>query len=250
MKGLMILFQFMTRLPVPGKPEYDADEMGKSFKFFPIIGIVIGVILYAVYMGLSMHIENLYAVALLVVLLEVVLTGGLHLDGLADTFDGIFSYRSKHRMLEIMRDSRLGTNGALALIIYFLLKVFLLVEIGFGALLIIPVIGRLNAVVNAAVAPYARPTGMGKGIVKNTTVAGAGVAAVITLIATYAATTIETVAIGSISAWGIVILVTVALGVYFAKLMERKIGGITGDTLGAVVELSEIVALFVACFVM
>lgn len=246
MKGLMILFQFMTRLPIPGKPKYDADEMGKSFKFFPIIGLVIGIILYVAYSGLSMYIDNKYALALLVVLLEVVLTGGLHLDGLADTFDGIFSYRSKHRMLEIMRDSRLGTNGALALIIYFLLKVFLLVEIGFGALLIIPVIGRLNAVVNAAVAPYARPTGMGKGIVKNTDKAGVLTALIITLGATYG----MAVAIGNVVAWSIVILVTVALGIYFAKLMERKIGGITGDTLGAVVELSEIVALFIACFVM
>ena len=246
MKGLMILFQFMTRLPIPGKPKYDADKMGKSFRFFPIIGLVIGIILYVAYSGLSMYIDNKYALALLVVLLEVVLTGGLQIDGLADTFDGIFSYRSKHRMLEIMRDSRLGTNGALALIIYFLLKVFLLVEIGFGALLIIPIIGRLNAVVNAAVVPYARPTGMGKEIVKNTDKAGALTALIITLGATYG----MTVVIGNVVAWSIVILVTVALGIYFAKLMERKIGGITGDTLGAVVELSEIVALFIACFVM
>lgn len=63
---------------------------------------------------------------IVIILTDLITTGGLHLDGLADTFDGIFSYRSKHKMLEIMKDSRLGSNGALALILYFLLKFVLL----------------------------------------------------------------------------------------------------------------------------
>ncbi len=246
MKGLMLLFQFMTRLPVPGKYEYDADEMGRSFKFFPIVGMVIGVILWGAYLVLSNYISNRYALALLVILLEVVLTGGLHLDGLADTFDGIFSYRSKHRMLEIMRDSRLGANGALALIIGFLLKIFLLVEVGFSVLLIMPVIARLNSVVNAGVAKYARPTGMGKALVANTNVAGVAVATVLTAGFTLGvAPALE----GNIMGWLLTIPVAMVLGAYFAKLMERKIGGITGDTMGAVVELTEVVVLFTAAII-
>ncbi len=246
MKGLMLLFQFMTRLPVPGKHEYDADEMGRSFKFFPIVGMVIGVILWGAYLVLSNYISNRYALALLVILLEVVLTGGLHLDGLADTFDGIFSYRSKHRMLEIMRDSRLGANGALALIIGFLLKIFLLVEVGFSVLLIMPVIARLNSVVNAGVAKYARPTGMGKALVANTNAAGVAVATVLTAGFTLGvAPALE----GNIMGWLLTIPVAMVLGAYFAKLMERKIGGITGDTMGAVVELTEVVVLFTAAII-
>ncbi len=246
MKGLMLLFQFMTRLPVPGKHEYDADEMGRSFKFFPIVGMVIGVILWGAYLVLSNYISNRYALALLVILLEVVLTGGLHLDGLADTFDGIFSYRSKHRMLEIMRDSRLGANGALALIIGFLLKIFLLVEVGFSVLLIMPVIARLNSVVNAGVAKYARPTGMGKALVANTNAAGVAVATLLTAGFTLGvAPALE----GNIMGWLLTIPVAMILGAYFAKLMERKIGGITGDTMGAVVELTEVVVLFTAAII-
>ncbi|GLI56169.1 adenosylcobinamide-GDP ribazoletransferase [Propionigenium maris DSM 9537] len=246
MKGLMLLFQFMTRLPVPGKHDYDADEMGKSFKFFPIVGMVIGVILWGAYLVLSNYISNRYALALLVVLLEVVLTGGLHLDGLADTFDGIFSYRSKHRMLEIMRDSRLGANGALALIIGFLLKIFLLVEVGFSVLLIMPVIARLNSVVNAGVAKYARPTGMGKALVANTNGAGVAVATLLTAGFTLG---VAPVLEGNIMGWLLTIPVAMILGAYFAKLMERKIGGITGDTMGAVVELTEVVVLFTAAII-
>ena len=67
-----------------------------------------------------------YLLAAVVVLAEVILTGALHLDGLADTFDGIFSYRSKQKMLEIMKDSRLGTNGGIALVLYFVLKILLI----------------------------------------------------------------------------------------------------------------------------
>jgi len=246
MKGLMLLFQFMTRLPVPGKPKYDAEEMGRSFKFFPIVGMVIGLILWGAYLGLAHFIDNKYALALLVILLEVVLTGGLHLDGLADTFDGIFSYRSKHRMLEIMKDSRLGANGALALIIGFLLKIFLLVEVGFPALLIIPVIARLNSVVNAGVAKYARPTGMGKALVTNTNASGVIVATILTVGFTLG---VGGILGGSIVGWLLTIPVAMILGVYFAKLMERKIGGITGDTMGAVVEMTEVVVLFTAAII-
>lgn len=236
----------MTRLPVPGKHDYDAEEMGRSFKYFPIVGMVIGVILWGAYLALANFIDNRYALALLVVLLEVVLTGGLHLDGLADTFDGIFSYRSKHRMLEIMRDSRLGANGALALIIGFLLKIFLLVEVGFPVLLIMPVIARLNSVVNAGVAKYARPTGMGKALVANTNATGVVVATVLTAGFTLG---VAPVLEGSIAGWLLTIPVAMILGAYFAKLMERKIGGITGDTMGAVVELTEVVVLFTAAII-
>lgn len=244
MKGLMLLFQFMTRLPVPGKPTYDSEELGRSFKFFPIVGMIIGIILYATAMGLSQFIGDRYAIAILVVLMEVVVTGGLHLDGLADTFDGIFSYRSKHRMLEIMKDSRLGANGAIALMLSFMLKTFLIAEAGFGVLLIMPVLGRLNSVVNAAVAPYARATGMGKSIVANTDKAGVITAAILSGLFIFGSLGIIG---GTLAGWISILLVVMGLGVFFAKLMERKIGGVTGDTLGAVVELTEAVVLLAAC---
>jgi adenosylcobinamide-GDP ribazoletransferase len=249
MKGLLLLFQFMTRLPIPVKLEYDADEVGKSMKFVPIIGMVIGGILWGSYLVMSRYIENPYAIATLIVLLEVILTGGLHLDGLADTFDGIFSYRSKHRMLEIMKDSRLGSNGALALIIYFLLKIFLLVEVGFAIILIMPVIARLNSVVNAAIGPYARATGMGKSIVEHTNGLGVLIATILTSVYVYF--------IGwyfGEMEFGFRLLAIIPLvmlpGAFFAKLMGRKIGGITGDTLGAVLEMTEVLVLLFAAIIL
>ncbi len=130
MKGLILLFRFMTRLPIGFDPEFDSDELGKGMKYFPVVGMVIGLILFAFFMLFRQRIiySNLLMIVVLVII-EVILTGGLHLDGLADTFDGIFSYRSKQKMLEIMKDSRLGTNGGMVLILYFILKIAILYDL-------------------------------------------------------------------------------------------------------------------------
>lgn len=259
MKGLILLFKFMTRLPIPVNPEFDSKELGKSMKFFPIVGIVIGIILYAVYFLFSQFIISSYLLAAIVVVTEVILTGALHIDGLADTFDGIFSYRSKQKMLEIMKDSRLGTNGGIAIVLYFILKILLIAEISnasFGALgqmfginnavgaviLVTPVLARINVVLNCMVVPYARPSGSAKDFVENTDKAGLLVATAIGLLFSAilgcgVLKTLNPVHLIDITA------IMMILGLYFAKLMERKIGGVTGDTLGAVLELSEIIVL-------
>ncbi len=135
MEGLILLFKFMTRLPIPMDPkfdsikmgksmrffpvvgiviEFDSIKMGKSMRFFPVVGIVIGIIMYVFYLLFGSFIRSAYILAGVMVLLEIAITGAMHLDGLSDTFDGIFSYRSKQKMLEIMKDSRIGANGAIA----------------------------------------------------------------------------------------------------------------------------------------
>ena len=80
MKGLILLFKFMTRLPIPANPEFDSKELGKSMRFFPVVGIVIGLILYLTYFIGAKFILSSYLLAAIVVTVEVILTGGLHLD--------------------------------------------------------------------------------------------------------------------------------------------------------------------------
>lgn len=246
MKGLILLFRFMTRLPIGLDPKFDSDELGKGMRFFPVVGMVIGLILFLAFCLLGRIIYSPMVMAVILVIIEVVLTGGLHLDGLADTFDGIFSYRSKQKMLDIMKDSRLGTNGGLVLILYFFLKVALLVEGSseFPAVmpimvLISPVIARLNSVVNCGAAPYARATGMGKTFVDHTDGVAVGIATILTAAFVGGATYLFELPYTIL----IIIPIVMILGYLFAKLMTRKIGGITGDTLGAVVEISEIIVL-------
>jgi len=196
MKGFLLLLSFMTRIPMP-KIDYDEEKLGKSMKLFPLVGIVIGFILLFFSIVFSYVLSNLSfsaflpIIILVVILTDLISTGALHLDGLADTFDGIFSYRSKHKMLEIMKDSRLGSNGALALILYFLLKFVLLfsliIESREGALYAVmtyPVVSRFCSVLSCASSPYARGSGMGKTFVDNTKICGLIVATVITLLYT------------------------------------------------------------------
>lgn len=248
MSGIALLFRFMTRLPLGFEPEFDSDKLGKSMKFFPIVGIVIGVInfLFFILFAKTLVYSPLVMVVFLLIV-EVILTGGLHLDGLADTFDGIFSYRSKQKMLDIMKDSRLGTNGGLVLILYFFLKTSLLYEldttVGLPSgvvLLLVPAMARLNSVVNCASAPYARATGMGKTFVDHTN----GMSVIISTIITVIFSAIVCYLFKIPYLVLLIIPVLMFLGFVFAKLMTRKIGGITGDTLGAIVEISEIIAIF------
>ena len=263
MKGFLLLLSFMTRIPMP-KIEYDEEKLGKSMKYFPVVGIIVGFILLFFCIIFNFILKNISYSAVLplmiivVILTDLISTGALHLDGLADTFDGIFSYRSKHKMLEIMKDSRLGSNGALALILYFLLKFILLfsltIESREGAIYAImtyPVVARFCSVVSCASSPYARGSGMGKTFVDNTKTCGLIVATVITLLYTigmifmpFVLFTNYSLPIQIIMKSILIIVIIVALSALFAyafsKLIERKIGGITGDTLGALLEISSL----------
>ena len=257
----------MTRIPMP-KIEYDEEKLGKSMKYFPVVGIIVGFILLFFCIIFNFILKNISYSAVLplmiivVILTDLITTGALHLDGLADTFDGIFSYRSKHKMLEIMKDSRLGSNGALALILYFLLKFILLfsltIESREGAIYAImtyPVVARFCSVVSCASSPYARGSGMGKTFVDNTKTCGLIVATVITFLYTigmifmpFLLFTNYSLPIQIIMKSILIIVIIVALSALFAyafsKLIERKIGGITGDTLGALLEISSLVYIF------
>jgi len=257
MKGFLLLLSFMTRIPMP-KIDYDEEKLGKSMKLFPLVGVVIGFILLFFSIVFSYVLSNLSfsaflpIIILVVILTDLISTGALHLDGLADTFDGIFSYRSKHKMLEIMKDSRLGSNGALALILYFLIKFVLLYSLLMEdqgetvfAVLTYPVVARLCSVISCASAPYARGSGMGKTFVDNTKASGVIIASLITVV--YSSASLELPLDFVMTRLGINLLIIAILGLFafsFSKLIERKIGGITGDTLGALLEISSLVYLF------
>ena len=267
MKGFLLLLSFMTRIPMP-KTDYDEEKLGKSMKYFPVVGIIVGFILLFFCIIFNFILKNISYSAVLplmiivVILTDLITTGALHLDGLADTFDGIFSYRSKHKMLEIMKDSRLGSNGALALILYFLIKFILLfsltIESREGAIYAImtyPVVSRFCSVVSCASSPYARGSGMGKTFVDNTKTCGLIVATTITLLYTIGMLFMPFILFANYSLpMGFmirsVLIIAIIVGLLalfafaFSKLIERKIGGITGDTLGALLEISSLVYIF------
>jgi adenosylcobinamide-GDP ribazoletransferase len=241
MRGFFAAIKFLTVLPVPGGWSGNEKTLAKSVPYFPLVGLLIGLIAAAFDYTIGQILPPLPASTLTVIFL-IGLTGGLHMDGLADTADGFFSARPRDKMMEIMRDSRTGVMGVLAVVSGLLLKITLLVNISASSrwvlILIMPLAGRAAIVALMTALPYARPEG--------------GLA---TLFA------------GSRSwlhvlwAWGLLFAVSgwlaqgLGLAAVFLALVitalfvlynRSKIGGYTGDTLGAVCELAEIAPLLAA----
>ena len=238
----IILIQFMTRIPIPIKVEYSEKKLGKSIKFFPLVGLIIGLILYFSNFLITVYLKNIFynkaIIAVLIIIIEILAVGIIHIDGLADTFDGLFSYAKKEKMLEIMKDSRIGTNGTVVLILYFITKITIISEIitiNPKYLIIFPIIARLSTSVNAGLSDYARKSGMSNAIISEN-----GIFEVIfSLILTNA---LVFLIIGTKG--GIALFIALLFIILFMLNVRKKIGGITGDTMGASLELTSILVLF------
>lgn len=233
-KQLIILIQFMTRIPVFVNVEYDEEKLGKSIKYFPLVGAIIGIFLYGINILAGKITVNRQIAAIIIIIVEIFITGLIHIDGLADTADGLFSYAEKEKILEIMKDSRVGTNGAVALILYFMTKVILLSEIRPEYIILYPVISRLSTSINAGLGEYARKNGMSNEIIAKNGKKEAGISIIITMILSFIILKVK----------GLIILIFAILFILLLmKGVKRKIGGITGDTMGASLELTSILVL-------
>ena len=233
-KQLIILIQFMTRIPVFVNVEYDEEKLGKSIKYFPLVGAIIGIFLYGINILAGKITVNRQIAAIIIIIAEIFITGLIHIDGLADTADGLFSYAEKEKILEIMKDPRVGTNGAVALILYFMTKVILLSEIRPEYIILYPVISRLSTSINAGLGEYARKNGMSNGIIGKNGKKEAGISIIITMILSFIILKVK----------GLIILIFAILFILLLmKGVKRKIGGITGDTMGASLELTSILVL-------
>lgn len=216
--------------------------MSRAIKYFPVVGAFIGIVVAAAAYVMGILGFNEFAINASAVVLMIIITGALHLDGLADTFDALASGKSKEEMLVIMRDPHIGTMGVVALISILLLKFSLLFSVGgqlkAAALVLMCTLSRWSMVVLMASFPYARKDGKAKLCIEGTNFMGVILATVITLI----------IAIALFGIKGLSICAFVAVTLYlFGKIVTQKIGGITGDTLGAASEIMEVAALFSIC---
>ncbi len=239
MKPLCSAFAFLTVLRLPANWCGDEDDLGRSVWFFPVVGIFIGGLLVGI-AALTAQLLPPWPLAVILVLTSAAITGGLHLDGLADTADGFFSSRPRGKILEIMHDSRIGAMGVLAIIFAVALKITSLAHLAGGeplllwqAALLMPVAGRCSLVFAMSLMPYAREEGLATLFWQRSPwrllwalviVVGLGWAAgdIRGLVAAFAA-----------------LATTLLLCMY----SHRKIGGGTGDTLGATNEIVETVAV-------
>ncbi len=236
MSGLLVAARYLTIVPVPGPVHAPLEALGRSAAWFPIVGIGIGLLLVVVDRLTAWLFSPLLG-SLLTVTAWKLVTGGVHLDGLADCLDGLTGRDADHR-LAIMRDSRIGAFGTIGLILFLLLEIVALAEllppIRGSALFAAPVIARATPAVLAALFRPARADGHGAAF-------HAGVRPSAIAVGLTAAVAAATFALGGFG------VATVAVGLVAAvavtAFVAGRIGGVTGDVLGAAVEISEVSVL-------
>ncbi|MDD5641260.1 MAG: adenosylcobinamide-GDP ribazoletransferase [Syntrophales bacterium] len=229
---------FLTVLPWRGLGQVGPKDLAHSLFWFPWVGLILGLGFWGAWSGLLSLFPPAAAAALLLAV-TVLATRGLHLDGLADTVDGLGGGSTPEKRLAIMKDSRLGAFGAVSLLLALILKfAFFLAwaEKGLGsALILFPVLSRWGMALLAYLSPYARPEG-GLGQAMTTGVSGR-----MLLGATLSALGLALLIAGLSG----LLLLAVAAGVVWllSIYFQKRLGGITGDVLGAANEVLEILVL-------
>jgi adenosylcobinamide-GDP ribazoletransferase len=234
-KSFLAATAFLTRIPVGRLAAFDAADVAHSAGWFPFIGALLGTVYCLAATALKDHLP-LGVIAVLLVILDALLTGALHYDGLADTADGFGGGKGREDILRIMRDHAIGSYGGMALVTLVALRVTAYAALlkqsnWIAALIVTPALGRWSMLLLTAALPYARPSasvidGMGKR----------------SLLWGTAVVSVAMIAAMSVRAWiamAAVVAVTAAFGFY----CRRRIAGITGDTLGANLQLCESAAL-------
>ncbi len=238
----LIALQLLTIIPVRIKRRLGNRDFAGSMPFFPLIGVLIGLVLAGMQLCLSRALPAQVTGVVLVMALTL-LTGGLHIDGLTDTADALFSGKDRRGKLRIMRDSNVGALGAATLVLFLILKVSLLVALPGAvivpALVLMPMAGRSGLLLPAATYRYARSEkGTGQAFIG--TPSGLGVAVAVICSGALAATLLSW---SGLIAFALALVVALSLGKYIAA----KVGGMTGDTLGAITEGAEVMFLVVVC---
>jgi len=234
--GLVAAARYLTIVPIPGAGPGRANAFGNAAVWFPVVGLGLGVVLVGVDRMTGLVFPSLLA-ALLTVTAWKLVTGGLHLDGLADSLDGLAGGDPAHR-LAIMRDSRIGAFGAMGLILVLLLEIVAVSELPPGlrerTLLVVPVIARATPPLLVRLFPPARSEGSGAAFSASVKWWAVPVALVIALAVTLAALQ----GLGAL-----VFVLSVASAVAVAWFIVTRVSGITGDVLGAAIEVGELAGL-------
>ncbi len=235
---ILYAVQFLTRIPVPAWVGHESGMLERSSRWFPLVGGLVGAGAGSVWLLALQVLPPLPAAGLAVVAM-VLLTGAFHEDGLADTADGLGGGLTRERALEIMRDSRIGTYGAAALIMALILRVVTLASLapltGVLALIAAHAGARLLVVAAMRLAPYARDEGLGKPIGEGVAPSDFGIALVggVLLSLPLGLAGPLSLALAAIPAGGLLVY------------LKHRLGGYTGDGLGAIAMLGELAMLSV-----
>lgn len=239
--NFLAALSFLTVIPLPRRREVSPEQVGKSLVYFPVVGIIIGLILAGLYWLLRLILPSAVVSGLLLIFL-VVLTGGLHLDGFVDTCDAIAGHKPPEARRQIMRDSRAGALGMVGVCCLLIVKYVSLNSVPESLMMatlgLMPVVSRWVMVYAIFAHPYARPSGLGK-VFKE--MASRRRFVVATLIAV-------AVAIALARLPGLIIMLGVwVIAAAMAAYLKGKFSGLTGDTYGAMNEVAEVSVLILVC---
>ena len=233
-KNFIHAVQFLTIFTVSKKEKVTEGDLARSMVYFPFVGFLLGVTLVYADKALSYALPHTVGNALLV-LLSILLTRALHIDGLADTLDGLMGGSDRESRLRIMKDSRLGTAGALGIVFVLLVKYLCLNNLfnddKTELLLIAPVLSRWSQAIMVFRANYVREQGMGRAFVGHLRATGLAVSSAVAL------------GITGYLLWVPALYLVagaVALTLIGRWYLVRRLGGVTGDAIGAMSELNEV----------
>ncbi|MBC1626861.1 adenosylcobinamide-GDP ribazoletransferase [Listeria welshimeri] len=239
MKTLILLIQFFTRIPIPIAINMEEVNLKKGSALLPFVGLIIGAWNWLVFTLVAL-VMPLPVAIIAGLFAEIIITGGFHVDALADTADGLFSSRKKEQMLEIMKDSRVGANGVIAICFYFLfygalfLSVSSAYEIGW-LFFVLPIVAKGVTMLLFAKMTYAGSNeGLGSIFLEvpwwPIAISQLFVLFILGLVFSY---------IGLLAYAGVILFTII-----YRTFVYKRIGGMNGDTLGAGGQMGQLVCLF------
>jgi len=244
-KSFFAALSFLTIVRIPSAWCGDEAELSRSLNWYALVGLLIGIFMALLDWVLCALLPGTLLPSALLVVTLIGVSGGMHLDGVADSADAFMSSRTRDAMLTIMKDSCIGAMGALSIACLLLLKFAALAslsaEVRWAVIILIPLAGRAAMVLPLVTLPYARPGGLAELIQQQATPRHAWSAALLLLFSAMLLLHIHGFLIAAA-----VLLVTLLFGRY----CRNKIGGFTGDTLGATCELAELSTVIIALLVL
>lgn len=234
MKSFWLAWQFLTRLPAPIYTSVSDKEIGHSQAWYPLVGLLIGGLLYVLAWSLQQTVLSQTVSAALLLLMWVALTGALHLDGLADIADAwVGGQGDRERALKIMKDPVSGPIGVTALVLVLLLKFALLQQLLAGntiALILLPALARALVPLLFMTLPYLRANGLGKALAEH-------LPRTAVLLSWLLLAVLATYLLGITALW--LLLSMLGLFALLRYLYLSRFGGLTGDMVGAAIEVVE-----------
>lgn len=244
LESIVVAFQFLTRLYLPINVEWDTANLRRSLMWFGLVGAFIGVILAGA-MTLFNRFDLIPAVsAIIILLIWIFITGGMHIDGISDMADGFFSMRDKEKTLEIMKDSHVGAFGVITIVFLLLikfemLKEFIIIEKNVCLLILPPTIARIAAGLVLSFYETTKKSGLGYTFHSSDPRIFWAIGFIVTLIIS--------------SILNIKSLIFIGIAILASNLMalwaKKKIGGLNGDIYGAIVETVEVIGMVFICVV-